>query len=120
MRSSFNKLIDTLTKVYTMVIMNTVLNVKIDPELKKNAQTVAKQLGLPMSIVVAASLRDFVNTRSITISDSPRLKPEIEAELVAMSKKVQSGNLKDYSPAFSNIDKSITWLKKEVAKEAKK
>ena len=45
-----------LTKVYTMVSMSTVLNVKIDPALKKRAQSVAKELGLPMSIVVAASL----------------------------------------------------------------
>jgi len=99
-----------LTKVYTMVSMSTVLNVKIDPALKKRAQSVAKELGLPMSIVVAASLREFVNTRSITISDSPRLRPEVEAELLAMSKKVRAGELDDYSPAFNNVEESFAWL----------
>ena len=93
-----------------MVNMSTVLNVKIDPILKKKAQNVAKELGLPMSIVVAASLREFVNTRSITISDSPRLKPEVEAELLSLSKKARAGKLIDYSPAFDNVEKSFTWL----------
>ena len=93
-----------------MVIMSTVLNVKIDPVLKKRAQGVAKELGLPMSIVVAASLRDFVNTRSITISDSPKLKPEVEAELLAMSTKAKAGNFDDYSPAFENLEASFEWL----------
>lgn len=93
-----------------MVSMSTVLNVKIDLALKKRAQSVAKELGLPMSIVVAASLRDFVNTRTITISDSPKLKPEVEAELLAMSARAKSGNLDDYSPAFENLETSFEWL----------
>ncbi len=104
------KYIDILTKVYTMVSMSTVLNVKIDPVLKKKAQSVAKELGLPMSIVVAASLREFVSTRSITISDSPRLRPGVEAELLAMSKKARAGELEGYSPAFDDIEKSFAWL----------
>jgi len=102
--------LDILTKVYTMVSMSTVLNVKIDPVLKKRAQGVAKELGLPISLVVAASLREFVNTRSLTISDAPRLKPEVEAELLDLSKKVRSGKFEDFSPAFDNIEKSFAWL----------
>lgn len=90
--------------------MSTVLNVKIDPDLKKKAQSVAKELGLPMSIVIAAGLREFVNTRSITISDSPRLKPEIEAELLELSKKARAGKLDDFSLAFKSIEESFTWL----------
>lgn len=96
-----------------MVIMQTVLNVKINPDLKKRAQIVAADLGLPLSIVVSASLREFVNTRSITISDSPRLKPEVEAELIALSKKAKAGNLDDFSPAFDDVTQSFEWLDKE-------
>jgi antitoxin component of RelBE/YafQ-DinJ toxin-antitoxin module len=93
-----------------MVSMSTVLNVKIDPVLKKRAQSVAKELGLPISLVVAASLREFVNTRSLTISDAPRLKPEVEAELLDLSKKVRSGNFDDFSPAFDSVEESFAWL----------
>jgi antitoxin component of RelBE/YafQ-DinJ toxin-antitoxin module len=90
--------------------MSTVLNVKIDPLLKKKAQAVAKDLGLPMSIVVSASLRDFVNTRSITISDSPILKPEVEAELLALSQAARAGRLDELSPAFDSLDEGFRWL----------
>lgn len=90
--------------------MSTVLNVKIDPNLKKRAQSVAKELGLPISLVVTASLREFVNTRSITISDSPKLKPEIEAELLDLSKKARAGKLENFSPIFNSIEESFVWL----------
>ena len=98
-----------------MVIMTTVLNVKIDDKLKKDAQDSAKAIGLPISTIVSASLREFVRTRSITISDTPRLKPEVEAELLALDKNIK--NRKDLSPVFSDVDDAITWLKDEVKKQ---
>ena len=98
-----------------MVFMTTVLNVKIDDKLKKDAQEAAKAIGLPISTIVSASLREFVRTRSITISDTPRLKPEVEAELLALDKNIK--NRKDLSPAFSDVDDAITWLKDEVKKQ---
>lgn len=97
--------------------MNTVLNVKLDPALKKQAQEAAKAIGLPISTVVAAGLREFVRTRSITISDPPRLRPEVEAELLKMSADAKKGI--DVSPAFDDIDEALAWLDKEVAKESK-
>jgi len=99
------------------MVMSTVLNVKIDPVLKKQAQEAAKAVGLPISTVVAASLRDFVRTRSITISDMPRLKPELEAELLATSAKIKSGDYSDFSPAFGNVEDAIAWLESEVKEQ---
>lgn len=94
--------------------MTTVLNVKIDDRLKKEAQKAAKAIGLPISTVVSASLREFVRTRSITISDESRLKPEVEKELLRLSKNAREG--KDLSPMFDNIDDAVNWLEKEVKK----
>lgn len=88
--------------------MTTVLNVKIDDQLKKEAQAVAKTIGLPISTVVTASLREFVRTRSITISDPPRLKPEVEKEILAISAEARAG--KDISPAFTNLEDAFKWL----------
>ncbi len=87
---------------------DTVLNVKIDKKLKDAARKAAKAIDLPLSTVVAAGLREFVRTRSITISDTPRLKPEVEAELLKISKNVQKGI--DVSPAFDNLDDAFAWL----------
>lgn len=88
--------------------MTTVLNVKIDDKLKKDAQEAAKAIGLPISTVVTASLREFVRTRSITISDEPRLRPEVEKELLQLSKDARAG--KNLSPAFDNLKDAFAWL----------
>lgn len=88
--------------------MSTVLNVKIDDNLKKQAQEAAKAIGLPISTVVAAGLRDFVRTRTITISDPPRLKPELEAELLQISADAKKGI--NVSPTFDNLSEARRWL----------
>ena len=91
--------------------MNTVLNVKLDPDLKRQAQEAAKAIGLPISTVVAAGLREFVRTRTVTISDPPRLKPEVEAELLKISADARKGI--NVSPAFDNLDDAFAWLDSE-------
>lgn len=108
-----------ITVVYTLVIMSnlTVLNIKIDKDLKAKAQNVALALGLPMSTIVAASLRDVIRTRSITISDQPSLRPEIEAELLQLSANAKKGI--GVSPTFNSVEESFVWLDKQLAKERK-
>lgn len=88
--------------------MVTVLNVKIEEKLKKEAQETARALGLPLSTVVAAGLRDFVRTQSITFSAAPKLKPTVEAELIKIS--ADAKNDKNISPAFNDLDDAFAWL----------
>lgn len=91
----------------------TVLNVKIDKELKRQAQAVAKDLGLPVSTLVSASLKDIVRRRSITISDDDLpIRPEIEAELLRLSAEARQGI--GVSPSFTNAQDAIAWLRQEV------
>ena len=59
----------------------TVINVKLSKSLKQDAQNLADELGVPLSTIVIANLKEFVRSRSITVSALPRLKPEIEKEL---------------------------------------
>lgn len=93
-----------------MVIMRntTVLNVKIDKELKEQAQEVARAVGLPISTVVAANLKEFVRTIIITFSDTPKLKTKVEKELLELSKAAKKGN--NISPGFDNLKDSFDWL----------
>jgi addiction module RelB/DinJ family antitoxin len=98
-----------------MVIMNsTVLNVKIDKTLKEQAQAVAKSLGLPISTIVAASLRDVVRTRSITFSAEPQLKQEVIDRLLESSAKAKAGI--DISPTFDNTVDAFDWLDSDLDK----
>ncbi|MEK7568533.1 MAG: type II toxin-antitoxin system RelB/DinJ family antitoxin [Patescibacteria group bacterium] len=45
-----------------------VLNIKIDPKVKNEAQKVADELGLSLSAIINALLKDLVRNKSISFS----------------------------------------------------
>ena len=49
----------------------TVINIKTDKNLKKDAQTLAKNFGLPLSAVVNIYLREFVREKRVVFSEPP-------------------------------------------------
>ena len=57
--------------------MTTVIHIKADKEVKENAQKAAKDLGLTLSDVINASLRNFIRTRDIVFSDITQINPEL-------------------------------------------
>ncbi len=48
--------------------MHTILNIKTDKKLKADAQKVAGELGVPLSTVMNAFLKQFVRDKEITFS----------------------------------------------------
>lgn len=67
--------------------MKTILNVKVDKEEKEKAKQIAAQMGLPLSTIINAHLREFIRTREFSVKLDPILKPEVEKELLDMSRK---------------------------------
>ena len=59
----------------------TVLHVKTDRDVKERAQSIARELGVPLSVVVNAYLKEFIRERAIRIALAPQLRPEIGALL---------------------------------------
>lgn len=55
-----------------------VINFKIDAEVKEEAQKLAKELGMPLSAIVNAQLRELIRTRMLNISAEPRMTPYFE------------------------------------------
>ena len=49
----------------------TMLNVKIDPPLKRAAQKLAKEIGVPLSTVVNAHLKRFLEERHVDLYAVP-------------------------------------------------
>ena len=97
-----------ITIVYTTV-MKTVLNVKTDPDLKKRAQQLADELGLPLSTVVNGYLREFTRDREITFSNAPRISPWLEKIIGAFEADVAAR--KNLSPKFASSAEMIAHLK---------
>jgi addiction module RelB/DinJ family antitoxin len=88
--------------------MKTVLNVKTDKEVKERAQELAKHLGIPLSTVVNAYLKEFVHSGEFRLSREPRLKPEVSVRLAQYVDEAQKG--KNVSPAFTNVKDAMKWL----------
>lgn len=87
----------------------TILNVKLNKSLKHDAQELADELGLPLSTIVIANLKEFVRSRSLTVSALPRLRPEIERELgQAISDYKQNTNI---SPVLHSGKEVSEYLK---------
>jgi len=56
-------------KVYTLSYMKTaVLNIKIDPKVKKDAQKVADELGFTLSAIINASLKNLARSKTVSFS----------------------------------------------------
>jgi addiction module RelB/DinJ family antitoxin len=80
--------------------MKTVISIKTDREVKENAQKLAARMGLSLSHVVNASLRNFIMTREVHFADVPQMTPELESLLGKVEKDIKFGD--NLSPAFAN------------------
>ena len=89
--------------------MNTTILLKTDKELKNEASRVAKELGVPLTTVMNAYLRQFVRDRRISLSVEPQLSDKKLKELLAISAEMDA-NIKNQK-VFTNADDLIKHLK---------
>lgn len=77
--------------------MQTVIHIKSDKEVKENAQKAAKELGLTLTDVINAALRNFIRTREVIFSNTPRMTPKLE-KLIAKVKEDIKHNRNIFGP----------------------
>ena len=88
--------------------MQTVIHIKSDKEVKENAQKAAKELGLTLTDVINAALRNFIRTREVIFSNTPHMTPRLEKLISKVEKDLKTG--KNISPKFSTAEEAIDWL----------
>lgn len=88
----------------------TVINLKVSKELKREAQELADEIGIPLTTVITVNLKEFIRSRSLTVSAFPRLKPEIEREIEVAVTDFHKG--KNISPVFDAPKKAADYLRK--------
>ncbi len=86
----------------------TLISIKADTEVKENAQKLAKELGLSLSDVIGAALRNFLRTREVYISAIPRMTPELERIIGIAEEDMKTG--KNMSPAFHSMQEMDKYL----------
>src|SRR3989344_4839944 len=99
---------NNVTIVYTLDTMTTVIHIKSDKEVKENAQKAAKELGLTLSDVINASLRNFIRTREVIFSHTPRITPELEKLLDKVEEDIKH-NRNIFGP-FKNAKEANKFL----------
>jgi len=92
--------------------MNTaIVNVKVDPKIKKQAQKVAQTLGFSLSSLINAYLRQFVRDRTVGFSDVRlELTPYAKRMLKQTQKDFKDGNVQTFTPDeyLAHLDTMIT------------
>jgi len=96
-----------LTIVYTLG-MKTVINIKTDKEVKRNAQKLAEELGLSLSTVVNAYLKQFVRSKEVHFTAAPRMSANLEEFLGDVEEDIRKK--RNLSPAFSSGAEMDRWL----------
>lgn len=99
-----------LTVVYTIGYMKTVINIKTDKEVKQNAQKVAEELGLSLSTVINAYLKQFVRSKEVHFSAASHMTPELEKSLEPIEADIQAG--RNLSPQMSTPEQIREYFSK--------
>ena len=94
-----------------------IVNVRVDPRIKNQAQKIASEMGLTLSAVVNGLLKHMVATRTVTFSAREEPSEFLIESLRKSGEDIKAGRV---SPAFDNARGAIAWLRKPAKKYAGK
>ena len=88
--------------------MKTTTSIKIDKEVKEEASKLASELGLSLSSIINASLKNFVRERRISFNVQPKLNKKTETALLKMKEDIKKGkNLKGPFESAEDLFKAL-------------
>lgn len=71
--------------------MITTMTIKIDKGLKLNAQRTAKQIGIPLSTIINAYLREMAATGHVEFTAAEPMTPQMEKIIAQAEKEIKNG-----------------------------
>ena len=88
--------------------MNTTsLHIKIEPQLKREAQKVAKDLGFSLSAVTKALLKQFIRTKQLSVGDAAIAEipnARTAAELRQSEEDFKAGRFRSFNSGEEMLD----------------
>ncbi|MEK7589767.1 MAG: type II toxin-antitoxin system RelB/DinJ family antitoxin [Patescibacteria group bacterium] len=88
--------------------MKTMINIRADKEVKENAQKIAGDLGLPLSGIINAFLKEFVRSKKISFSAIPKMTPYLENILGKVEKDIDEK--KNMTKTFKTAKQANAYL----------
>lgn len=92
--------------------MKTLISIKADIEVKERAQEVAKQIGIPLSTIINAYLKQF--SREQRIDFALPLRPNKKTARLIKRADADYKNGRNISPAFENAEDAIAYLHRRL------
>ena len=97
-----------VNRIYFGYMAKTLLNIKIDPETKREVQDLARDLGLPLSALVNAQLKQLVRERTIAFTAPFRMSRALERTLGMVEGDLKHGrNLSPILMSSREIDRYL-------------
>jgi len=92
--------------------MNTaVIITKTEPEVKKKAQKLAKDIGISLSSLINAYLKQIIKTKTVSFSASDEEPSEYLKSVIRQAEEnYKRGRT---SPAFKTGEEAVKWLEKQ-------
>lgn len=88
-----------------------VVATKVDPQTKKEAQKTAEKLGMPLSVVIKAFLKQFIRTQSVSFGLQDEEPSEYLKNAIRQAEKDWKAG--KASPAFKTGEEAVAWLEKQ-------
>jgi len=97
--------------------MNTsVVNVKVNPQIKKEAQEVAEDLGLSLSALINGYLKQLIRNKTVVFSSLEEEPTDYLLETLRLSREdIKAGRLVSFKSPYE----SLNYLDKMIADEQK-
>ena len=90
--------------------MNTaVINLKVEPRLKAQAQRVAGELGLSLGAIIKGYLKQLIRTKTVTFSSASEIPNEYLIKILKESEADRKAGRT--SAAFDKVGDAMAWLK---------
>lgn len=88
----------------------TVVTTKLDPQTKREAMETADELGMPLSVVIKAFLKQFIRTKSVSFSARSEEPNEyLKSVMHQAETNYKQGKA---SPAFTQGKDAVKFLEK--------
>lgn len=87
-----------------------VVATKIDPQTKKQAMKTAHDLGMPLSVVIKAFLKQFIRTKSVSFSASDEIPNDYLKNLMRQARENRKQG--KHSPVFRTGKEAVAYLEK--------
>lgn len=93
-----------------------VVNIKVDPEVKKKAQEVAEELGFSLSAVLTGFMKKFIREKGINFSLEEEYSDYFIKSMKESEEDVKAGRV----VSFKNEEDAIAYLDKMIADDERK